>query len=725
MPPSCAAFLSASVKPARASVLVLQAARFPSWGPSLGVAIVLGVAYFAAGKFGLSLAFANESASAVWPPTGVAIAALIVWGRRFWPAVFVGAFLVNVTTTGHVPSSVAIAAGNTLEAFVAAWLVARFAGGRDVFSVPKGVRLFTVFAALLAPVLSASVGVGALLAFGLLEASSASSVWATWWAGDATGALLFAPPIILWAGAPLGALLRSWRAWVVEVVALSALLVVGATVMFTAERGAVTAALTFLALVPVGWAAMSFGPRGAATAAVALSGLAIFGTLDGRGPFLVQGADATLALLQGFIAVVGLVGLGLASVDAQRAAAVADLERARQELESRVSERTASLREAFARIEANEANLRKSQEIARVGSWDWDIKADRVVWSDELHRIFGVSKSDGAPTFEDYLRMLPSDDREMAARIVRESLASRQPFAFDHGVVRPDGERRVVRGRGEVLVDAEGTPVRMVGTAQDITEMVRIEAERAAAAEQERELARMREHEEFRSHLLGAVSHELKTPLTPLKMQVEMLRTRLLGPLNERQERSVGVLARNLARLEGMVEQTLDVARIQEGTIRLRRAPVEVGALVREVVETYAEVARSRGVSVRAVVGPGLDAPIEADGARLTQVLLNLVSNAVKFSPENAVVSVEARLVGGEVEVRVVDEGVGIRPADVPRLFRPFSQLAEGEGKGGTGLGLYISRGIVEAHGGSLGLESEGEGHGATFWFRLPLAPPR
>jgi integral membrane sensor domain MASE1 len=159
---------------------------------------VLIAIYFVAGKFGLTLAFLNASASAVWPPTGIAIAALVILGLGIWPAILIGAFLVNITTAGSLVSSAAIAAGNTLEAVTGAYLVTRFAGGRNAFARAPDVFRFVLCAGILATSVSATVGVSSLALTGYASWAEHGSIWLTWWLGDALGAMVVAPAIILW-----------------------------------------------------------------------------------------------------------------------------------------------------------------------------------------------------------------------------------------------------------------------------------------------------------------------------------------------------------------------------------------------------------------------------------------------------------------------------------------------------------------------------------------------
>src|SRR6476660_5097574 len=158
---------------------------------------LLTLVYFIAGKFGLMLASLHPSASPVWPPAGIALAALIVLGYRAWPAIFVGAFLVNIATEGNVATSLAVASGNTLEAVCGAWLVNRFAGGTTVFDRPQRVFKFAL-AAVVSAIISPAFGVTSLALAGFADWTNYGAIWLTWWLGDTTGDLLVAPLIILW-----------------------------------------------------------------------------------------------------------------------------------------------------------------------------------------------------------------------------------------------------------------------------------------------------------------------------------------------------------------------------------------------------------------------------------------------------------------------------------------------------------------------------------------------
>ncbi len=301
------------------------------WARDLaGVAILAGV-YFVAGKLGLRLALVNPSASAVWPPTGIALAALLLVGYRVWPGVLIGAFLVNVTTAGTVATSLGIATGNTLEALVAARLVNRFAGGRRAFDGPQGVFLFVVLAGLASTVLSATFGVTSLALGGFAPWPRYGSIWLTWWLGDAGGALAVAPPLILWSVDPRPRWSRPQAleaALVLGFLVLLGVLVFGDPLLPRAGRYP----LSFLCMPVLLWPAFRFGPRETATAALVLSGIAVWGTLQGLGPLTGETRNESLLLLQAFMVVSVVTAMSLAAVVAERRRAHRALQRQAAEL---------------------------------------------------------------------------------------------------------------------------------------------------------------------------------------------------------------------------------------------------------------------------------------------------------------------------------------------------------------------------------------------------------
>jgi diguanylate cyclase (GGDEF)-like protein len=276
------------------------------------------VGYIAAGKLGLSLAFQNPSATPVWPNTGIALASTLILGYRIWPAIFLGAFLVNVTTAGSAATCAGIAAGNTLEGVVGAYLLGRFAKGRQAFERLADVFKFAGLAAVASTTVSATIGVASLLLAGLAAGPGVGSIWLTWWLGDAVGALVVAPLLLLWSGAARAG--TPSRARLAEGTLLALVLLLVGLVVFGGWFPGDTHdyPLEFLCLLPLLWAAFRFEPRGAATASAVLSAIAIAGTLGGFGPFVRGSANESLLLLQAFLGVATLTALALAAVVLER-----------------------------------------------------------------------------------------------------------------------------------------------------------------------------------------------------------------------------------------------------------------------------------------------------------------------------------------------------------------------------------------------------------------------
>src|SRR5437870_395755 len=273
---------------------------------------LLTLAYFLAGKLGLSLAVVNESVSPVWPPTGIAFASFLLLGPRIWPAIFAGAFLVNVTTTGSIATSIGIALGNTFEGRLGADLVRIFANGRDVFNRSRDVFKFVVLGGLFSTTVSATIGASILTLGGNANWREYPAIWFTWWLGDAVGALVVGPVLVLWSARI--AVPRSRTRQLEGVGLFATVIAVGILVFY----GFVGQPLTFLCFPPLVWAAFRFGQRETAAAIAIMSGLAIWGTVHGLGPFADGLPNQSLLLLQAFLGTMAVMSILIAAVVAER-----------------------------------------------------------------------------------------------------------------------------------------------------------------------------------------------------------------------------------------------------------------------------------------------------------------------------------------------------------------------------------------------------------------------
>src|SRR2546430_2156438 len=402
---------------------------------------LLTLVYFIAGKFGLMLASLHASASPVWPPAGIALGALLVLGYRAWPAILVGAFLVNVTTAGNVATSLAIASGSSLEAVCGAWLVNRFAGGTTVFDRPQGVFKFALAAAV-STIISPAFGVTSLALAGFADWTNYGAIWLTWWLGDTTGDLLIAPLIILWSVPSK----RHWqRREAAEVGILLLLLfvlsevVVGGWLTISARNYPIA----FISGPIVIWMACRFTQRETATGIFILSAVAIWGTIHGLGPFVGETENQSLLGLQSWTAVLTITAMALSAGMAER---------------GRAEE---GLRESEARI-----NL--AADAANFGLWLWNIRDDELWVTEKWRKLFGFADSEPM-TFDRLLQVVHPGDRERMKQLVQHMFEHGGEYESEYRITRPDGSTRWILGHGSVELDERGKPAFARGVSRDIT----------------------------------------------------------------------------------------------------------------------------------------------------------------------------------------------------------------------------------------------------------------
>lgn len=307
-----------------------------------GGLVAIGVIYFALAKGGLALASIHASATPIWPPTGVALAAVLLWGYRAWPAIFTAAVIANATTAGSVATAIAIATGNSLEAVVGAYLINRWSSGCNTFSTPNSVAKFALICFVIATPISASIGLTSLATAGYIERTNFANAWVTWWLGDVTGALVIAPVIVLWASSHYHAFNRNEYLEAIGVLATAAaigLIAFSPLIEQTPSRDP----LGFLVILPMLWAALRRGPRDTATVALVLAGFTIWGTLTGGGPFTTADLNVSFLLVLMFLISITVPSLLLSADVEVRKRGEERLRRAQIELERKVAERTQEL----------------------------------------------------------------------------------------------------------------------------------------------------------------------------------------------------------------------------------------------------------------------------------------------------------------------------------------------------------------------------------------------
>ncbi|MGE4056707.1 MAG: ATP-binding protein, partial [Vicinamibacterales bacterium] len=364
-----------------------------------------------------------------------------------------------------------------------------------------------------------------------------------------------------------------------------------------------------------------------------------------------------------------------------------------------------------------EALMRRSEErllfaldAASMGTWDWDLTTSSVAWSENLERIHGLPAGTFDGTFASYEKEIHPDDRGRVFASIQRAVTEGVPHEVEYRIVSPDGVVRWVEGKGRVEYD-NGRPVRMSGVCMMVTERKEAELARLATAE---------ETSRLKDEFLATLSHELRTPLNAILGWAQMAQAGALPP--ERAGQAMDVIARN-ARLQAqLIEDILDVSRIIAGKLEIVRRPVLMPQMIEAVLTSIAPAAEAKQIEVTTRVPADLP-PIDGDPKRLHQVFANIVSNAVKFTPDRGRVEIDAAVEGDALVIRTKDGGVGIAPEFLPYVFDRFRQADSRSTRrhGGLGLGLAIAQHLVTLHGGRIRAESDGLGRGASLVVELPV----
>lgn len=668
----------------------------------IGLILIIAVVYFAAAELGLSLASVHSNVTPVWPPTGIAIASLVLFGPRVWLGVFLGALAANLLTDIPVPSSIGIAIGNTLEALVAWWLLQRTGRWRKSFDSVGDVMTFVIYAAIFAPLVSATIGSLSVCLGDPQQWANFTPLWLTWWMGDGFGALIVTPLILAWSSAK-----EFDSEELPEIASLFVLLLIVVLIVFGGWfPGQVkTYPLAYLSLPCLLWAALRFDQRIVTSSIVLMAGVALWGARHSYGPFAQSNSNVSLLLLVSFVGTSSLMTLLVAAVISERKKAEADraqlgseLELHRRRIEDIVAHVPGVVWEAWGKPDAD------SQRIDFV--------------SGHVEKMLGYSVQEWLSTPNFWLSVVHPDDKERAAAEAMAIFASGKGGSSRFRWMHKDGHEVWVEAQSIVVCDESG-PIGMRGVTMDITPAVKAEIERADLLERE-SLARKRAEEASRlkEEFLATVSHELRTPLNAVVGWSRLLHSGQLDKDGVRH--AVEVIERNAAAQRQIIEDLLDVSRIVTGRLRVNTQPIDLLLVIHDSIDAVRPAAEAKEIKITTHV-EAPDLIVRADTERLQQVLWNLLSNAVKFTPSRGTVDLFLKRQDSFAEITIKDSGPGIPPDFLPRIFDRFSQ-ADGSSTrkyGGLGLGLAIVRHLVELHGGTVSAANSEEG-GAVLTVRLP-----
>jgi PAS domain S-box-containing protein len=665
------------------------------------------VVYVAAAAFGLSLASLHNNVSPVWPPTGIAIACVLLFGLRIWPAVFLGAFLANLRTDVSVPTAAAIATGNTLEAVAAYWFLKRNDGFENSFTNVRQVLRFVVYAAMVAPAISATIGISSLCLSNSATWSGFPRLWFTWWLGDGSGALIVAPFVLALFGHSRDASeTKTWESvLLLSMLFLTAMVVLGGWSPTSAKNYP----LTHLCVPFLLWAAVRGSQRVLTSATLLLTSVAVWGAARGFGPFVEASSNESLLLLQSFIDASALTTLVLF-------AAITERRRVQKEK-----------RDLGTAVRVSQQRVQDIVSQAPGVVWEaWgepDATTQRIGFvSNHVEKMLGYSEAEWLSTPNFWLSIVHPEDRERAAQEAATIFASGKGGKSRFRWIRKDGRDVWVEAQSIVICDDSGKSVGMRGITIDITESAIAEQERAELLKREREARKQAEEaSRLRDEFLATVSHELRTPLNAVVGWSRMLRTGQLD--RDGTNHAVEVIERNAWAQKQIIEDLLDVSRIISGKLNLAIVRVDLTLVVYAAVDVVRPAAEAKQIHID-VLAEAADVVVRGDADRLQQVAWNLLANAVKFTPNSGTVKVSLERNQDVAMLTVSDTGPGLPNEFLSRAFERFTQADSSTTRqhGGLGLGLAIVRHLVELHGGTVSAANRAEGSGAVFTVILPAA---
>ena len=788
--------------------------------------VVLIALYFIGGIIGKENSFLSGSVALVWPPAGIALAAILLFGYRFWPGVALGAVLfsfMNGMPFGFFTLGTAI--GNTMGAIVCAFLLKKFISFNNAMERTRDVTGYILLACLLGTTVNAVFNVVSLAYSGTIAWDDLFSKTMVWWVPNALAGLVVAPFIITWA-TPAA---TRWHARLIaEAVICGAGLIGGTLISFNSwfVYGIQNYPLAYLPFPFLVWGALRFGQRGAATGTLLVSALAIYSLNHGAGPFVTNTETESLMLIGSYIGILAVTNMLLAAAAAERRAA----ERAMAESEKRFravvedqtdlicrfnpggqltfvntafcrfhGKRSAELlgtnffqtlskedaaiplsyinampqdtpvvafdhrlrspgdlavwhqyrvRRLFLENETREfqaviqdiTQRKQSEEALRASEKKYRSLIDHipdVVWTAEANQNLNYISGNAEKVLgyraaeltggQLWLNRIHPEDAARVEQAYQKLFSDGEKFDVEYRICRQDGTWIWLHNRALATCQREGI-LCANGIFKDITQrrQAEIALQQTKTAAESANLAK--------SQFLANMSHELRTPLNAIIGFSEILADKTFGEMNDRQLKYANNILNSGRHLLQLINDILDLAKVGAGRVKLMCHAFSVTKALSEVESIVKTLAHKKHINLNFYSVPELPL-LFADEAKFKQVMYNLLSNAIKFTPDGGKVMVTADLTdapagtaipaGACLRVAVSDTGIGILARDQERVFKEFEQVDSSYARQqqGTGLGLALTKRLVEMHGGLICLESKGvEGEGSTFTFFIPMA---
>ncbi len=672
--------------------------------------LLVSIIYFVIARTSLLLALPGSDASPVWPPSGLALASLFLFGRRVWPGITIGSFAANLiamitAANGSTQFSIATgvslvtAAGNTLEAMTVWYFAGKFIHPSKFLFKVTNVVVFTL-SAMSAAIIAALAGPVAYSAAGLAPWHFFPDFFVTWWLGDFSGMIIFAPMLImLCRNRTLAAKPRE----LVRLIIISFTLIVLTTIIFNQDPRSLVSMLMPYILFPVTiWVAQEYDPLIAGTGIVLITIIAVFSTVHGSGTFALDTRTNSLLLLQGFITILGFTSLSFSAATAER-----------------------NFHRRSALEKADELAMERTLLRAII-----DIIPDAIYTKDtELKKTLANPADLKNMHVESEADVIGKDDMELHPKQLAEKFMEDDRYVISTGKPVIDREEFVIDENGEIvwlltsklpLRNEKGEITGLLGIGKNVTESVKSRDEiKTLNAELEKRVEERTAQLEAKNKELEAfsysVSHDLRAPLRHISGYVDLLNKKFRAELPDKGRHYLDTITEASRQMGELIDDLLQFSRTGRAEMRLAR--YEMKALVEEVITAIKRSEPDRNINWKISPLPA----IVCDQPLMRQVWVNLLSNAVKFTGKNEVAEIEIGCFEGDGEITfyVRDNGVGFDMQYATKLFGVFQRLHSKEEFDGTGIGLANVQRIVLRHDGSVRAESEKD-KGATFYFTIP-----
>lgn len=636
-------------------------------------------------------------ATMVWPPTGISLAALLIFGYRLWPGIALAALLVNFVTGAPFLVACGMALGNTLEAVVGVFLLKRYIGFDNSLSRQKDVIGFIVFACLISTLVSPTIGVTSLFIGQVIPLASFGATWKAWWIGDVLGDFIVAPLILTWATKSPS---RLKEGSILEIAGLALTLTFTSLAVF-GELSQVTRLIIptrpFILFPFIIWAALRFGPKGSALAVFFTSVLAIWNAVNGFGPFTEGSLSEQLPFLHSFLVMLSFIGMILSSIIAER-----------------------NNREKILRA----SDLVKSTLLLNSLDCIITMSQEGIIqeFNPSAEKVFGYSR-DEAIGKEMANLIIPQRFREAHRQGLRKYLKT--------------GEGPILNRRSELVgthKNGNEIPVELTVTSVKLDDSIVFYGFLRDISERKKAIQDLLEAKEnadaanmAKSAFLANMSHEIRTPLGAVLGFADLVVDPQVRPSEK--ANYIAAIKRNGELLSSIINDILDLSKIEAGKMQTVTHEVALIELLSDTKTLLDLQAKEKGIALNIAIDENVPEIISTDPLRLRQILINIIGNAIKFTSRG---TVDVKIMLTNIQngkhnlvIVVKDTGGGIGEDQIGKLFAPFSQ-ADATFKrkfGGTGLGLVISKRFANLLGGDVSLTETALGKGSTFTITIDPGP--